>query len=144
MYMENCKVLVADDQIVIADTLATILRRDGFIARAVYSGEQALDCCLAYSPDLFLSDVVMGGIDGIQTAIRMRALFPDLRVLLFSGHASTADLLDEARIRGYEFETLSKPVHPKDLLAILHDKPMQLQLNGQPITAPVIDLRATE
>jgi CheY-like chemotaxis protein len=144
MYMENCKVLVADDEIVIADTLATILRRNGFIALAVYSGEEALDCCLAYNPDLFLSDVVMGGMDGIRTAIRMRELFPDLRVLLFSGHASTADLLDEAKSRGYEFETLSKPVHPKDLLAKLHEEPARPQLDAQTIAASVIHLRATE
>jgi CheY-like chemotaxis protein len=87
MNLRNRKVLVADDEVVIADTLVTILKRAGFTARAVYSGEDALDCCLAFTPDLLLSDVVMGGIDGIETAIRMRALFPELRVLLFSGSA---------------------------------------------------------
>jgi CheY-like chemotaxis protein len=117
IYLENHKALVADDEIVIADTLASILKSVGFNARAVYSGDDALDCCIAFSPDLFLSDVVMGGIDGIQTAIRMRALLPYLRVLLSLGKACTADLLSEARWRGHEFETLSKPVHPKDLLA---------------------------
>ncbi|MGA7316974.1 MAG: response regulator, partial [Silvibacterium sp.] len=40
-------------------------------------------------------------------------------VLLFSGQASTADLMDDARSRGYNFELLSKPVHPADLLARL-------------------------
>jgi hypothetical protein len=39
--------------------------------------------------------------------------------LLFSGQASTADLLERARAEGYDFDLLSKPVHPADLLAKL-------------------------
>jgi hypothetical protein len=40
-------------------------------------------------------------------------------VLLFSGKAATADLLEKARSQGYEFELLAKPVHPTDLIAKL-------------------------
>jgi len=36
---------------------------------------------------------------------------------LFSGQAATADLLEQARKKGHEFEILAKPVHPQDLLA---------------------------
>ncbi|MGD0094874.1 MAG: response regulator [Terracidiphilus sp.] len=111
------KILVADDETVIADTLTTILQQCGFTARAVYSGEDALAQALSFAPDMFLSDVMMPGLDGIETAIRMRMQLPGLKVLLFSGQAATADLLDKARTQGYEFDVLVKPVHPKDLLA---------------------------
>jgi hypothetical protein len=49
----------------------------------------------------------------------MRSLLPNIKVLLFSGQAAAADLLSQARLRGYEFELLAKPVHPKDLLKSL-------------------------
>jgi CheY-like chemotaxis protein len=110
------KVLVADDERVIAETLVMILEQSGFDARAVYSGEEALACAESFNPNMLISDVVMTGIDGIETAIRMRAQVPGLKVLLFSGQSATANLLENAREQGYEFDFLLKPVHPKDLL----------------------------
>jgi DNA-binding response OmpR family regulator len=113
------KVLVADDERVIADTLAIILNQSGFDATAVYSGEKAVEMAIALKPDMVISDVIMTDMNGIDAAIRIRAILPSCKILLFSGQASTADLLDRARIRGHEFEILAKPVHPQDLLARL-------------------------
>ena len=113
------KVLVADDERVIADTLAMILNQSGFEAQAVYSGERALELVPTFQPDMLVSDVIMGGLNGIDTAIRVRALVPGIKILLFSGQAATADLLEKARAKGYEFEILAKPVHPQDLLSKL-------------------------
>jgi CheY-like chemotaxis protein len=110
------KVLVADDERVIADTLAMILNKSGFDARAVYSGEQALEIASTFSPDMLISDVIMADLNGIDAAIRIRALLPSIKILLFSGQAATADLLEKARAQGHEFEILAKPVHPQDLL----------------------------
>ena len=113
------KVLVADDERVIADTLAMILNQSGFEARAVYSGERALELAATLKPDMLISDVIMADLNGIDAAIRIRALLPQIKILLFSGQAATADLLEKARDRGYEFEILAKPVHPQDLLTRL-------------------------
>jgi CheY-like chemotaxis protein len=110
------KVLVADDERVIADTLAMILNQSGFDARAVYSGEKALELAPTFQPDMLISDVIMADLNGIDTAIRIRALLPGIKVLLFSGQAATADLLEKARKDGHEFDILAKPVHPQDLL----------------------------
>jgi len=111
------RVLVADDEEVIADTLAMILNQAGFEARAVYSGEQALELVPSFKPDMLISDVIMPGITGIETAIKVRSLLPSCKILLFSGQAATANLLENARAQGHEFEILTKPVHPSDLLA---------------------------
>ncbi|HTB95494.1 MAG TPA: response regulator [Terracidiphilus sp.] len=110
------KALVVDDERVIADTLAMILNRSGFEARAVYSGESAVELASDFAPDLLISDVIMPKLNGIDAAIMIRKLLPDIKVLLFSGQAATANLLEQARERGHEFEILSKPVHPQDLL----------------------------
>ncbi len=113
------KVLVADDERVIADTLATILNQSGFEARAVYSGERALELAKTFAPDMLICDVIMADLNGIDAAIKVRALLPKIKILLFSGQAATADLLEKARTQGYEFEILAKPVHPQDLLTKL-------------------------
>lgn len=113
------RVLVADDERVIADTLAMILNQSGFQAKVAYSGEKALELAQEFKPDMLISDVIMVGLNGIDAAIQMRELLPAIKILLFSGQAATADLLEKARAQGYEFEILAKPVHPQDLLAKL-------------------------
>ena len=113
------KVLVADDEQVIANTLAIILNQAGFEARAVYSGEKAIESLDTFAPDMLISDVIMTGMTGIEAAIQTRAKLPKCKILLFSGQAATADLLERARSQGHEFEILAKPVHPTDLLAKL-------------------------
>ncbi len=113
------RVLVADDEQVIANTLAIILNQAGFEARAVYSGEKAIDALEGFRPDMLISDVIMTGMTGIEAAIQIRSKLPSCKILLFSGQAATADLLERARAQGHEFEILAKPVHPTDLLAKL-------------------------
>lgn len=113
------KVLVVDDEHVIADTLAIILNLHGYDAAPVYTGQDAVDRARAVRPDLIISDVIMPDMNGIQAAIRIREFLPACKILLFSGQAATADLLETARKQGHEFEILAKPVHPQDLLAKL-------------------------
>ncbi len=113
------KILVVDDERVIADTLAMILNQSGFEALAVYSGEKAVEQASTFTPDMLITDVIMADLNGIDAAIRIRALLPQIKILLFSGQAATADLLEKARSQGYEFEILAKPVHPHDLLTKL-------------------------
>ena len=113
------KVLVVDDERVIADTLAIILNQSGFDASAVYTGTDAVETARKNEPDLIISDVIMPDMNGIEAAIRIREILPGCKILLFSGQAATADLLEKARLDGHEFEILAKPVHPQDLLAKL-------------------------
>jgi CheY-like chemotaxis protein len=113
------KVLVVDDEQVIADTLAKILDLNGFDASAVYTGTAAVESARSLQPELIISDVIMPDMNGIEAAIRIRAFLPGCKILLFSGQAATADLLETARAQGHEFEILAKPVHPADLLAKL-------------------------
>jgi CheY-like chemotaxis protein len=111
------KVLVVDDERIIADTLTAILRKNGFAAVAAYQGLDALEIALSIRPDLLLTDVSMPGMNGIELAIAVRQAVPSCRVLLFSGHSSTADMLARARESGHDFAVLAKPLHPTELLA---------------------------
>ena len=109
----NFRVLVVDDEPIIADTLKHILIACGFAARATYNGENALKLAEEWPPSALISDVMMPGMSGIDTARAMRALHPNCSILLFTGHG-TPGILQRARENG--FEILAKPVHPKELL----------------------------
>jgi len=98
------RVLVVDDERVIADTLAIILNQAGFDASAVYTGNGAVDEARKVRPDLIISDVIMPDMNGIEAAIHIRGFLPGCKILLFSGQAATADLLESARAKGHEFE----------------------------------------
>ena len=113
------RVIVADDEELIANTLAIILNKAGLETRAVFSGEQVLGLLNSFPPDMLITDVVMPGMTGIEVAIAVRHRLPECKILLFSGQAVTADLLDQARTYGHEFEIIAKPIHPSDLLAKL-------------------------
>ena len=113
------RVLVVDDERVIADTLTIIMNQSGFDASAAYTGTAAVERAREEKPDLIISDVIMPDMNGIEASIRIRQLLPECKILLFSGQAATADLLEKARQEGHEFEILAKPVHPQDLLAKL-------------------------
>ena len=109
-------VLVVDDESVIADTLAEILTRSGYTGVAEYDGDSALETALLMPPEMLITDVVLPGMTGIELAITVRRIFPDCKIILFSGQASTADLLASARADGHHFTLLNKPLHPQDLL----------------------------
>jgi DNA-binding NtrC family response regulator len=111
----NRRVLVIDDERIIADTLTEILELHGFEATPLYSGESALEWVENSRPDIVLSDIVMHQVDGVETAVRIRSLHPECRVILFS--ASLVSSANRRKINSLGFEFLQRPLHPKDLLA---------------------------
>jgi len=115
----NPKVLIADDEHLIADTLAMILNRSGFDARAAYSGEAAVELATDFQPHVLIVDVVMLGMNGIDAAIEVQSMLPSCKILLFSGQAATEGLLEKARTEGHEFDILVKPIEPDELLGKL-------------------------
>jgi len=116
---ERPRVLVVDDEAIIADTLAEILNRSGYDAIARYSGRTALDCIEELCPAIVLSDVIMPDLNGVQLAQSVRMLCPTTRIVLFSGNAATARLLQDSSGKKHSFELLAKPIHPLDLLKAL-------------------------
>ena len=128
--LQQPSVFVVDDESVIATSLATILRfQGGFRARSFNQPLEALQAARMEAPDLLITDVVMPQLSGIDLAIKIRECCPDCKVLLFSGKASSAHLLDAAHAAGHDFELLPKPVHPADLLA-------RIQNLTEPISSP--------
>lgn len=131
--MSNYKplIMVVDDESVIADTLAAILSRSGYATVAAYDGEEALETALISPPEMLITDVILPGMNGIELATTIRRIFPDCKILLFSGQAASADLLAPARAAGHHFTMLGKPIHPSELLAKVSEslKPVSMAAN---------------
>jgi CheY-like chemotaxis protein len=113
------RILVVDDEQLIAHSLRDILTRAGFDTVCALSGAEAIELAEEICPDIVISDVIMPDLDGVQTAIRLRRACPDARILLFSGQAATSDILERARAEGHNFDLLPKPIHPARLVAVL-------------------------
>ena len=113
------RILVIDDEKLIAHSLRDILSRAGFDTVCALSGAEAIELAEEICPDIVISDVIMPDLDGVQTAIRIQRACPEARILLFSGQAATSDLLQRARAEGHTFDLLPKPIHPARLVAAL-------------------------
>jgi CheY-like chemotaxis protein len=96
------RILIVDDERNIADTLAMVFKIKGHESLAAYSAETAVELIEQFEPD--------------DLAIYLSKARPDCKVVLFSGQASTADLLAEAGRKGHHFHLLAKPIHPEKLL----------------------------
>jgi CheY-like chemotaxis protein len=109
-------IYVVDDESVIAKTLAAILARSGYSTRGFTDPHEALKAAHIDPPHLLLSDMMMPGMLEVDLALGIKGHFPPCKVLLFSGTATAADLLQAARDNGHHFDLLTKPIHPSDLL----------------------------
>jgi len=76
---ETPRVLVADDEKTIALTLTEILFREGYRVATCFSGEEAVEKAAEFLPDLFLSDISMGRMNGVEAAARITAKLPSAR-----------------------------------------------------------------
>jgi DNA-binding NtrC family response regulator len=110
------RILVVDDEHMIADSLALILMKNGFLADVAYSGEMAVEIAADVRPDVLVSDVVMGNMSGVEAAIQISGTAPQCRVILISGQQIGETLIEQARAYGHIFEFLQKPVHPTVIL----------------------------
>jgi CheY-like chemotaxis protein len=110
------RVLVVDDEKMVADTTSEIFCGAGFDVKSAYDGWTALEIATRFRPDYLLTDVLMPRMNGVELAIAVTKLLPDVRIVLFSGQAGISEIVHDGHKRGYDFELVAKPIHPMKLL----------------------------
>lgn len=107
------RVLVVDDEHYIADTLQQLLAEDYETALA-YDGRAALRLVPEFQPDVIIADVVMPYLDGFGLLRLVRQQYPDIAVILLTGHASVEHALSAVRDEG-AYHYFEKPIDIKRL-----------------------------
>ena len=110
------RILIVDDETAIADTLSLIFQLQRYDVRVAYTAERAIEMIAEWIPELAVLDVMLPAMNGIDLALVIKANHPKCHVILFSGHANTGPLLEEAGRKGHQFEILAKPVQPELML----------------------------
>jgi DNA-binding response OmpR family regulator len=110
-------ILIVDDEVIIAETLRTIVMNSGFASLALYDAPAALEMARVVPPDLLLTDFVLPGMNGLELAIQVLEACPACKIIIFSALVSVADMTLMSAPGNHEFVFLEKPVHPKTLLA---------------------------
>lgn len=112
---EEGKILLVDDEQDILDFLSYNLRKDGYTVFTASDGKKAIESAKKESPDLIILDVMMPGMDGIETCREMREI-PQLKntVIAFL----TARNEDYSQIAGFDVgadDYITKPIKPRVL-----------------------------
>lgn len=111
------RILVVDDESIVADTLGLIFRKHGFETRVAYSARAALDTARVFAPQLLLCDITMPERSGIELMADLHKELPECRVLVLTGYHSNVERVHEqsAALRR-PAHVLTKPCNPEDLL----------------------------
>lgn len=111
----TCKLLLVDDEKTMVKYLSKRLIKKGFEINTAYNGSDALEQVRAADFDVVLLDVLMPGINGIDTLKEIKKIKPRTEVIMLTGHASV-----EAGIEGMKagaFNYIMKPFDPNELMA---------------------------
>ncbi len=111
------RILIIDDEPLVADVMAEALRLEDHDVVVASSGEEGLRVIAQKPPDAVFLDIVMPGMDGIEVLRAIRERHPELPVIILSGWVSQSQL-EEARRLGVT-EVISKPVPLKNLARAL-------------------------
>ncbi len=112
--MKGTRVLLVDDEEDFVDTLANRLQMRDLTVDVAYDGKSAVEKVKQHAYDAMILDLVMPGIDGIETLKRVLAINPDLQVILLTGRATIATGVEAVKRGAADF--LEKPTELDVLL----------------------------
>jgi DNA-binding NtrC family response regulator len=112
-------VLVADDEVLIRQSIRSVLGQEGFEVSAAASAGEAWERFQEDRPDVVLLDLVLGDGDGLELLRRMRAEAPDTKVILISAHGSIESAVTAMKLGGYDF--IKKPFELEEIVAAVRN-----------------------
>src|SRR5438270_11594264 len=115
---ETAKILLVDDEPAMLRYIRTLLEVDNYKVETGTTGEEALEHVKkGLTPDLVLLDVLMPGIDGLQTLEQLRQLKPGVKVVMLSCVSDTRKVVQAMRLGAQDY--LTKPFQKAELDAVL-------------------------
>ena len=111
--VDQFRVLVIDDDPGVRDYMEALVSRQGYEVTAAADGEEALRNLEISQPDLITLDVVLPGMDGLQTLEKLKQRLPDVPVVMLSGHGQARNIVEAMRCGASDF--LRKPFEVEEL-----------------------------
>ncbi len=115
--MKASRILVVDDEPVIRNFLLRVLEKEGYHVATATDGNEALYQLANQAFDLLLTDIKMDGMDGVQLLQECRQLYPDLSIILLTGHATVSSAI--LALREGAFDYLLKPVKNEEIVSAI-------------------------
>jgi DNA-binding response OmpR family regulator len=115
--MTRRRVLVVEDELTIAESVAARLRAEGFDVELAHDGPGGVAAALADPPDLVVLDVMLPGFDGLEVCRRIHAVRP-IPVLMLTARDDEADVLTGLAVGADDY--LTKPFSIRELAARVH------------------------
>jgi two-component system nitrogen regulation response regulator GlnG len=122
-------VLIVDDDDDARAALATILTAEGFQPVSAADGETAVDRVASEPPAVVLLDRVMPGLDGIETLRRLKAIAPDVPVIIVTGYGDTASAVEAMKLGAYDY--LMKPLQMDQIVIAVRRAAERRQLGAE-------------
>ena len=111
------RVLVVDDDLLVADTLSLVFRKNGYESRVAYSADEALECARGFFPNLLLCDINMPGRDGLSLMTDISRELPSCSILVLTGFYTNLPTVRERTSKlKRRVGILTKPCQPAELL----------------------------
>ena len=107
MKRKEIKVLVVDDEVTFADTLAQRLKMRDLKVGTAYDGEEALSKVKKEEPDVMVLDLKMPGMHGMEVLREIRKAYPEIQVIILTGHGTDKDEEEAKNLGGFDY--LKKP-----------------------------------
>ncbi|HEX9458956.1 MAG TPA: response regulator [Thermoanaerobaculia bacterium] len=114
---ESLRLLLVEDDDLVAAGLTTLLDLEGFAVLTIGRGLAVVEAIKSFKPDVVILDLTLPDVDGIEVFRRLRKRWPDLPVVFSTGDGSCVDLA--AELKSGRVELLRKPYEIKDLLNAL-------------------------
>jgi len=111
------RVLIVDDEKEFVELVSERLTMRDYDVTAAFSGEEALETVKKYNFDIVILDVLMPGIDGIETLREIKRIKPLTEVILLTGHAAVDTAIEGMKLGAYDY--LTKPCEISDLVTKL-------------------------
>ncbi len=111
------RILIVDDEETALKRMKSLVEKKGFEVHTAVTGEQAVDLLDAFTFDLVLTDLILGGIDGLAVLAYTKKASPDTEVVVITGYASVDSAIQATR-RG-AFHYLQKPIRSDELFHIV-------------------------
>ena len=93
------RILVVDDEQPVRDTVGLLLKQEGYRVVVAECGHTAVSAIEAFTFDVVIVDIVMPGMDGIETIGILRQDAPDVSIIAMSGHAAGSGLAEQDFLR---------------------------------------------